>query len=237
MQSARTRFACLAAAIALLAACGNGDDRTASVDTPAATVSVAITVPVPATTTPTTVPATDPPTTIAETTIPETTVAATTTVPPITAAPVTAAALPTPVVVPVDSRGAEPVNQLGSIEIPKIGLNVTMYEGIRLTTLDRGPGHWPGTAMPGQVGNVVVAGHRVSHAKPFRHLDMLSPGDEVIFTTDGGRFVYTVSSTEVVTPDAVRIVDQTLDRTATLFACHPPGSTRQRIVIHLAFAG
>ena len=195
---------------------------------------------------PTTVPVTEAPATVEETTVPETTAPETTvpetTVPESTIAPAAApapaaAALPTPVVAPVDSRGAEAVNQLGSIEIPKIGLDMAMYEGIRLTTLDRGPGHWPGTAMPGQTGNVVVAGHRVSHSRPFRKLDQLAPGDQVIFNTGSGRFVYTVTSTEIVSPDAIRIIDQTADRTATLFACHPPGSTRQRIVVHLAFAG
>jgi sortase A len=137
---------------------------------------------------------------------------------------------------PPDENANEPVVELGTIEIPRINVTKTMFEGITLSTLDRGPGHWPGTAMAGQPGNVVVAGHRVSHDKPFRNLDKLEPGDDVIFTTDAGRFVYKVTSTEVVTPDALWIVDQTADSTATLFACHPPGSTRQRIVVHLAYA-
>jgi sortase A len=89
--------------------------------------------------------------------------------------------------------------------------------------------------MPGQQGNIVVAGHRVSHDKPFRNLDKLQAGDEVIFTTEAGRFVYKVTSTEVVNPGALWIVDQTAEFTGTLFACHPPGSTRQRIVVHLSF--
>ena len=227
----------------MLAACGGDNNGSAAADSAPTTVAPTTVRPTTAVA-PTTVPVTEAPTTVAETTVPETTVPETT-VPETTVAPTTtsapapaaAAALPTPVVAPVDSRGAEPVNQLGNIEIPKIGLNMAMYEGIRLTTLDRGPGHWPGTAMPGQTGNVVVAGHRVSHSKPFRKLDQLAPGDEVIFTTGSGRFVYTVTSTEVVSPDAIRIIDQTANRTATLFACHPPGSTRQRIVVHLAFAG
>ena len=134
-------------------------------------------------------------------------------------------------------RGDEPVVKLGTIEIPKIGLSTTLYDGIRLTTLDRGPGHWPGTAMPGETGNVVVAGHRVSHDKPFRNIDKLAVGDQVIFTTSAGRFVYDVTSTEIVDPTAIRIIDQTSDKTATLFACHPPGSVSQRIVVHLAVVG
>ena len=88
--------------------------------------------------------------------------------------------------------------------------------------------------MPGQVGNVVIAGHRTSHDKPFRYVDQLAIGDEVIFTTTEGRFVYAVTGTTVVQPDAMYIIDQTSTPTATLFACHPPGSTRQRIVVTLA---
>ncbi len=148
----------------------------------------------------------------------------------------TTVALPVPIAVPLDSAGDEPVIADGTIQIPKLGIDMTMYEGIRLTTLDRGPGHWPGTALPGQVGNVVVAGHRVSHSKPFRNVDKLVAGDQVIFNTSNGRFVYTVVSQEIVLPDALNIVDQTSAKTATLFACHPPGSTTQRIVVHLVYA-
>jgi sortase A len=144
--------------------------------------------------------------------------------------------LPNPEAPPADPRAPEALVELGTIEIPKIGVTKSLYEGITLTTLDKGPGHWPGTAMPGQIGNVVIAGHRVSHDKPFRHIDELVAGDDVIFNTADGRFVYKVTSTEVVQPDALWIVDQTADSTATLFACHPVGSTRQRIVVHLAFA-
>ena len=126
---------------------------------------------------------------------------------------------------------------LGSIEIPKLGLTRTMFEGIDLPILDQGPGHWPGTALPGQAGNAVFAGHRVSHNADFRNLDALSPGDEVIFNTGSGRHVYAVTYTEIVQPDALWITDQTSDATATLFACHPPGSVSQRIVTYLQLVG
>ena len=68
-----------------------------------------------------------------------------------------------PIAPPSDEYAEEPVIEVGSIAIPKLGVDMTMYEGIRLTTLDRGPGHWPGSGMPGEAGNVVVAGHRVSN--------------------------------------------------------------------------
>lgn len=242
MRGARTRIAGiplggigLAAAFALLlTACGSDTNSATSVIAPrplaeAAEATVTPTTAPPTTATPTTVAATT-------TTIPDTTTIPETTAAPTTLPATTLPALPVPAGAPTDTRGHEPVVELGSIEIPKIGLAASMFEGIRLTTLDRGPGHWPGTAMPGAVGNVVVAGHRTSHSKPFRHLDQLVPGDEVIFTTPEGRFVYNVAGVEIVNPDAIGIIDQTSDRTATLFACHPAGSTKQRIVVHLALA-
>jgi sortase A len=243
MRGVRTRLVVMmvvAGSSAFVACGGDSDSANDAVATTTVSSVVADTTDPPATTT---VPDTDPPTTtteaptttVAATTVVETTIPTTTTTiaPPPETAPAT---LPVPVVAPADTRGQEPVVELGSIEIPKIGLAASMFEGIRLTTLDRGPGHWPGTAMPGSAGNVVVAGHRTSHSKPFRHLEQLVPGDEVVFTTAEGRFVYNVTSTEIVYPDAVHIVDQTADRTATLFACHPVGSTKQRIVVHLAMA-
>jgi len=78
---------------------------------------------------------------------------------------------------------------------------------------------------------MVVAGHRVTHTKPFRNVDQLKPGDEVIVTTYGQRATYRVSSTFVVSPDRTDIADPTPTPTLTLFGCHPPGSARQRIVV------
>lgn len=164
------------------------------------------------------------------TTTSDTTTLATTT-PVVTAA--AAVQLPQPLA-PPDPKADEPYVELGRILIQRIGVDLPLLEGIALSTLDRGPGHWPGTAMPGQIGNAVIAGHRVSHGKPFRHIDDLQPGDEVTMTTADGTFTYVVTSSEVVDNSAMYIVDQTPDATATLFACHPVGSTKQRYVVHLA---
>ncbi|HEY4607953.1 MAG TPA: class E sortase [Ilumatobacteraceae bacterium] len=208
-----------------LAACGdNGSDRGAPVAQAAPITAAATTA---ATTTTTTIPPTTSTSSTTTTSAPTTTSSTTTTV---------AATLPNPEAPPADPRAAEQLTQIGTIEIPKIGVSKAMYEGVTLTTLDHGPGHWPGTAMPGQIGNAVIAGHRVSHDKPFRNIDKLEVGDDVFMTTADGRFDYKVTGTEVVNPDALWIADQTADYTATLFACHPAGSTRQRIVVHLALA-
>jgi sortase A len=163
--------------------------------------------------------------------------------------------LPVPQNAPADNE-PEPQVLHGRIQIPKIEVDSPFLEGIRLNTLDYGPGHWPGTAMPGELGNAVVAGHRTSHNADFRRLDELVPGDEVIFDlddtegfqrTDGvsvsapstdfdvdsGRFTYVVHSVQVVTPDAMWVVSQDYRHSATLFACHPPGSVSERIVVFL----
>jgi len=237
MRLARIRIGGVLAAVSLLVACGGDDNDKAADSTVAPSTSVAPTTDAPDTTVVETTDAevtdvTDDPTLVAST--PPSSVATPTTATPTTTAPTaTTIALPVPIAVPADSAGEEPVVELGSIEIPTLKVDEKLLEGIRLTTLDRGPGHWPGTAMPGEIGNVVIAGHRVSHSKPFRNVDKLVAGDEVVFNTAGGRFVYTVVSQEIVTPDALYIVDQTPEKTATLFACHPVGSTRERIVIHL----
>jgi sortase A len=136
-----------------------------------------------------------------------------------------------PIAPPSDAYAKEPVIEVGSLAIPKLGVDMTMYEGIRLTTLDYGPGHWPGTAMPGETGNVVVGGHRTSKHRIFRNVHQLVPGDEIIFRDDDGEYVYLVNRVEIVEPTAIWIVDPTETATATLFACHPPGSTAQRIVV------
>jgi sortase A len=130
-----------------------------------------------------------------------------------------------------------PADAIGSIVIPRLGLDVPLLEGIDMPTLDRGPGHWPGTAMPGEAGNVVVAGHRVSHTRPFRHIDQLRPGDGVTFNMrDGRSFTYRVSESFIVEPTQVEIINPTPTATATLFACHPPGSVRYRYVVRLELA-
>jgi sortase A len=171
------------------------------------------------------------PTSPSTTAAPSTTALPSTTVPRATP-PTEVETLPVPMA-PPEPRADEPYVELGTLEIPKLGVTQPLLEGITLNTLDLGPGHWPGTAMPGDLGNAVVAGHRTSHGKVFRDIDQLVAGDEVVLTTDDGRFVYLVEEIVIVQPDALYIIEQTREHTATLFACHPPGSTRQRIVAHL----
>jgi sortase A len=209
----------LALSVALLAACGHS--KKAAPVVPATTVAAV------ATTVTTTAPTT---TTLVSTT---TTLAPTTTT---TAAPTTTTTAATTTTVKAPEKVVNDNIGIGKIEIPKLGVTEYMFEGIELSILDKGPGHWPDTAMPGQVGNMVIAGHRVSHTHPFLHINDLGVGDEVYFSADGKKYRYEVTGTEIVDPSAIRIVDPTPTATATLFACHPPGSVAYRWVTYLKYA-
>ena len=141
-----------------------------------------------------------------------------------------------PIRIPDDPYAPEPVVEIGSLEIPKIGLSTRLYQGVTMHNIDRGPSLWTGSALPGQPGNAVVAGHRVSHGRPFRHIDDLAPGDEVTFTVRGTQSTYRVTGDKVVDPQDTWIADQTPEPTATLYACHPPGSVARRYVVNLVLA-
>jgi sortase A len=122
---------------------------------------------------------------------------------------------------------------IGRLVVPRLGLDTTLYDGAELAQIDHGPSHYPGTAMPGRKGNTVIAGHRVTHTAPFRGLGGLQPGDTATFAMPYGTFTYEYVYTDVVVPEAGRqVVAQGHGYTATLFACHPPGSEAYRIVTH-----
>ena len=130
-----------------------------------------------------------------------------------------------------------PAKPIGRIEIPKINLDHPIFEGVDETVIHWGPGHWPGSAMPGQVGNSVFAGHRVTHTHPFRNLDQLVPGDEIQFVMPDGTYTYRMTQQQIVDPNDTWIVNPTPTATLTLFACHPPGSATHRIVIRADYVG
>lgn len=192
----------MVAALAVLGACGGPTTAEPAASTTTTTVAA-------------------PPSTTTTTTSTTTTTTTTTTVPPLP--------VPEP---PPDPRAPEPRVELGRFRIPDLDLDTTLLQGVSLTVLDQGPGHWPGTALPGGWGNAVVSAHRTSHGGPFRHLDRLEVGDEVIFEVDGTTHVYEVTGSEIVPPTALWIIDQKPGRTLTMFACHPPGSTAERIVVY-----
>lgn len=132
----------------------------------------------------------------------------------------------------VPGRGvAETLTAIGRILIPAAGVDETLREGIAQNVIDAGPAHWPGTAAPGGLGNVVIAGHRSTYSRPFHDLANLKQADTIVFeTASGWRHTYSVERQFVVGSDAMWIVDQTEGRHVTLFTCHPIGSNRQRLI-------
>ncbi len=98
---------------------------------------------------------------------------------------------------------------VGIISIPRIGLSMMVVEGTDEIRLQAGPGHYPGTPLPGEAGNAAIAGHRTTYLAPFYHLDALVPGDQIGLTTVQGNFVYSVTGSEVVDPSDVAVVAAT----------------------------
>lgn len=115
--------------------------------------------------------------------------------------------------------------------IPRIGVDKIVVEGVDLSDLRRGPGHYPNTPLPGQAGNAAVAGHRTTYGAPFNRIDELEPGDEIVAETPQGRFRYLVRTQRIVDPSEVSVLAPTGRNELTLTACHPKYSARQRIVV------
>jgi sortase A len=120
---------------------------------------------------------------------------------------------------------------VGTIEIPKISINKIFVEGTGREDLKKGPGHYPGTPLPGQVGNAAIAGHRTTYGHPFFDLDQLARGDKIITTSVAGRYTYEVRDTLIVHPEDTYVVDNTPDAQLTLTTCNPKYSARERLVI------
>ena len=111
-----------------------------------------------------------------------------------------------------------------------------VVEGVSLPDLQRGPGHYPTSAMPGDDGNFAVAGHRTTYGAPFFNLDQLRLDDEVIVTDRGGKqYTYKVVEQEIVSPADTWVIApdplETGKRTLTLTTCNPRFSNAQRLII------
>jgi sortase A len=140
------------------------------------------------------------------------------------APPVVAANIPAPA----------PGGPVGVLSIPKIGLSMVVVEGTDADQLRSGPGHYPGTPLPGEAGNVAIAGHRTTYLHPFYNLDALAPGDAINILTVQGLFVYHVTSSQAVDPTDVAVVAPTPTPMLTLTTCNPRYSASQRLVVHAA---
>ncbi len=104
-------------------------------------------------------------------------------------------------------------------------------EGTDAGDLRAGPGHYPGTPLPGQSGTVAIAGHRTTYGAPFRKVDKLRPRDEIVLTMPYGEFTYRVERTRIVPPTAVWVTQRVSYDRLILSACHPLYSAEKRIVV------
>lgn len=137
------------------------------------------------------------------------------------------------------SRPAEPVGKarvpedslIGRIEIPRLQVRAIVEEGVGSTTLRRAVGHVPGTAMPGETGNVGLAGHRDSF---FRELRNVRRRDQITIQTPDRDYAYEVESTRIVEPKDVEVLAPTKDATLTLVTCYPfyyVGNAPKRFIV------
>ncbi|MCW2599065.1 MAG: Membrane protein [Frankiales bacterium] len=130
---------------------------------------------------------------------------------------------------------------LTKLVIPKIGLKVLVVEGTTPAALRAGAGHYPGTPLPGEAGNVGIAGHRTTFGRPFNHLDELGPGTEVLLQTPFKIYHYIAvapfaghSNPWVVSPTDYSVVQNAPGKHyLTLTTCNPKGSAAQRLVLRL----
>lgn len=142
------------------------------------------------------------------------------------------------------NRAMESGDPLTRIVIPKLGVDAMVVEGTSQAALRAGAGHYPNTPLPGEAGNVAIAGHRVTYGRPFNRMDELAVGDEIKLETPLAMHTYRVvgppedaqapcsnGACWVTDPHDWSVVSQTPGSMLTLTTCHPKGSARQRLIL------
>ena len=120
---------------------------------------------------------------------------------------------------------------LGKILIPAADVDWVIVEGVSPDHLALGPGHMPGTALPGQPGNAVISGHRTTHGAPFFGLDLLQAGDEITVETLIGTHTYEVVEVFIVLPSEVWVTGPVDGSWLTLTTCHPINRSIERLIV------
>ncbi|WP_167003627.1 class E sortase [Mumia sp. ZJ430] len=152
------------------------------------------------------------------------------------AVPATSKAAPTAPVRPSTGAG------VAVMQIPRLGddWSWVVVEGVSDEQLARGPGRFPDTALPGQVGNFGVAGHRATHGEPFAHIDRVRKGDKIFVEAVGSTYTYVVDRTEIVAPTAVGVLYPVPDKPnatprkarITIVTCNPRWGSSERLIVH-----
>lgn len=120
---------------------------------------------------------------------------------------------------------------IGRIKIDRIGLDIVVVEGTNTSSLQKGPGHYRATPIPGQAGTVAIAGHRTTYLAPFRHIDQIRNGDQIRIEMPYAAFTYTVYKHEIVDPSDVGILKPVGFDQLVMTACDPPYSAAHRYAL------
>jgi sortase A len=142
------------------------------------------------------------------------------------------------------TRTVQAGDPLTKIVIPAIGIDAIVVHGTSPAALRAGAGHYPNTPLPGDVGNVAIAGHRTTYGKPFNQLDEVGVGEEIRLETPLGVHVYRVVAAPhdvaapcpngacwITDPQDWGVVGPTDEAMLTLTTCHPKGSARERLIL------
>jgi sortase A len=128
-------------------------------------------------------------------------------------------------------RRTDAGDPVGRISVRSAGISTVVVAGTDSDSLRRGPGHYPGTPLPGAGGTVGIAGHRTTYGAPFRRLNQVGEGDRIELRMPYGRFVYRVERTRIVPPTATWVTQRVGYDRLVLSACHPLYSAAKRIVV------
>ncbi|HUI80717.1 MAG TPA: class D sortase [Bryobacteraceae bacterium] len=145
---------------------------------------------------------------------------------------------------PAPAESAKPVDRrlplgttVAKLTIPRLDAQLYVVEGVGQSELRRGPGHMPGSALPGDRGNCVVAAHRDTH---FRLLKDIRRGDDIVLETRGGLFLYRVKNLSIVTPQNTASIQPSTDAVLHLITCYPfyyVGAAPKRYIVEAGLAG
>jgi len=124
---------------------------------------------------------------------------------------------------------------IARIDIPAIGVSEYVVEGTDVASLRKGPGHYPETPLPGDLGTAAIAGHRTTYGAPFRRIDKLRHGETITLDMPDGRFVYGVERTKIVDDQDLSVLNRVGYRRLVLSACHPLYSAAQRVIVFARF--
>ncbi len=129
------------------------------------------------------------------------------------------------------ARKLKPGTGIGKITIPAAGIDYVIVEGTDAATLEKGPGRYPETALPGQGKTIGIAGHRTTYGAPFRKINKIEEGDEIVVEMPYATFTYEFQKAKIVEPTDTHIVGDIGREQVVLTACHPLYSAAQRYAV------